>query len=193
MEKVKIQKGFKYSDDFSNGTMVCAIDLLQKSSDSFIDSYKEFCNSLKWFIRCINYNRNSLLPSEIESLIILIENVLGSQYVDFMNTDLTFGWEEHLVALDTICFTLKNQLKDMCCGDDKISNPDINKTKYIDFANFIYRNLSTKPTYEEKKIIENKFKEFSDCFENIRGNILDDASFRIVDINKNHLFDGIIM
>ena len=90
---------------------------------------------------------------------------------------MPFGWQQYMNNLSTIRVALKSQLKDEYNEDDEVSNPNNYKPTYLDFVNFIYNNLSTKPTQEEKKIIEDKFKEFSDYLDYKRFDVLEDNPF----------------
>ena len=177
MENKVVKREFSYSDDFTNEVIVCAIKNLEKSSDEFNTSYNSFCNNLEWLINSINSVRNKLLPSEIKNLIRYIDCILGTQYNEFLNNYMPFGWQQYMNNLSTICVALKGQLKDEYNEEDEVSNPNNYKPTYLDFVNFIYNNLSTKPTQEEKKIIEDKFKEFSDYLDDKRFDVLEDNPF----------------
>lgn len=177
MENKIVKKEFSYSDDFTNGVIVCAIKNLEKSSNEFDTSYNRFCNDLEWLINSINSVRNELPPSEVKNLIRYIDCILGTQYNEFLNNYMPFGWQQCMNNLGTVCVALKSQLKDKYNEDEEVYNPNIYKPNYLDFVNFIYNNLSTKPTKEEKKIIEDKFKEFSDYLDDKRFDVLEDNPF----------------
>lgn len=162
------------SDGFTNKKLTSVIDSLQKSNEEFRKAYDKMCYDLKNLIYIINHESHNLIPSEIKRLNLYIDNYLESIYSDFRS----FGFDEIYLNLRQVNKLLQNKLR---TNSNDVVNNEKDKKDYLDLANYIYDNLSSKVSLEEKKVIENKLKELYDAIEFYVFDFLEENPFNSIE------------
>ena len=181
MEKENKKKKENWiSAGFTNEDLVSVIDSLQKSNEEFGKVYDTMCYDLKNLIYIINRESHNLIPSEIKRLNFYIDGYLGSIYNEFRNFDLNC-LDELYLNLTQVNELLQNKLR---TNSNDVVNNDKDKTAYLDLANYIYDNLSSKVSFEEKKVIENKLKELYDAIDSEVDSYLEENPFNKIEYQE---------